>query len=41
VAVVPLFARGGVSAEKKSLKGTRTSGWASNLWNLPFWYKQS
>jgi peptide/nickel transport system substrate-binding protein len=40
VAVVPLVARGGVSAAKNNLKGTQVSGWASNLWALPFWYRE-
>jgi peptide/nickel transport system substrate-binding protein len=40
IAVVPLVARGGVQAQKKTLKGTNLSGWSSNLWNLPYWYRE-
>ena len=40
VAVVPIVARGGVAAHKNNLKGTNISGWASNLWYLPYWYRQ-
>jgi peptide/nickel transport system substrate-binding protein len=40
VAVVPLVARGNVQAVKKTLKGTNLSGWASNLWYLPYWYRE-
>ncbi|MGH2586494.1 MAG: peptide ABC transporter substrate-binding protein [Dehalococcoidia bacterium] len=39
VAMVPLVARGGVSATKNNLKGVQLSGWASNLWALPFWHR--
>lgn len=40
VAVVPLVARGGVSAQKKNLKGTNLSGWASDLWQLAYWRRE-
>jgi peptide/nickel transport system substrate-binding protein len=37
IAVVPIVARGGVAAIKNDLKDTNISGWASNLWYLPYW----
>jgi len=40
VAVVPLVGRGGVAAAKKNLKDTNLSGWASNLWWLPYWHRE-
>jgi peptide/nickel transport system substrate-binding protein len=40
VAVVPIVARGGVSAQKRNLKGTENSGWTSDLWRLSHWYRE-
>lgn len=40
VAVVPLVGRGNVAAAKKNLKDTNLSGWASNLWWLPYWHRE-
>ena len=35
--VIPLVERSDVSAAKKDLRDIQLSGWASNLWALPFW----
>ena len=40
VAVIPLVGRGNVAAAKKNLKDTNLSGWASNLWWLPYWHRE-
>jgi peptide/nickel transport system substrate-binding protein len=39
VIVIPVLWRNGVSAVTKRLQGMDLSGWDSNLWHLPYWYK--
>lgn len=38
--VIPVLWRMVVSAVSSRLKGTDVSGWDSNLWRLPFWYRE-
>jgi peptide/nickel transport system substrate-binding protein len=39
VIVIPVLWRNGVSAVTKELQGMDLTGWDSNLWHLPYWYK--
>jgi peptide/nickel transport system substrate-binding protein len=38
--VIPVLWRMVVSAISNRLKGTDVSGWDSNFWRLPFWYRE-
>ena len=38
--VIPVLWRMVVSAISNRLKGTDVSGWDSNLWRVPFWYRE-
>ena len=38
--LVPLVARSDVFVMNSHLKGTQPSGWASELWALPFWWRE-
>jgi len=40
VVVIPVLWRMVVSAVSNRLKGTDVSGWDSNFWRLPFWYRE-
>ena len=40
VAMIPLVARPNVNAAKKNIKDANLSGWASALWNLPYWHRE-
>jgi ABC-type transport system substrate-binding protein len=37
--VIPVNWRNGVAAASSKLRGMDLTGWDSNLWRLPYWYK--
>jgi peptide/nickel transport system substrate-binding protein len=41
VAVIPVLWRNGVSGSVTALQGMDLTGWDSNFWRLPYWYKQA
>ncbi|HEV8674378.1 MAG TPA: peptide ABC transporter substrate-binding protein [Methylomirabilota bacterium] len=41
VVVVPIIWRNNVSAGSLKLKGTELSGWDSDFWRLPYWYREA
>jgi peptide/nickel transport system substrate-binding protein len=41
VAVIPVLWRNGVSGAVSALQGMDLTGWDSNLWRLPYWYRQA
>jgi peptide/nickel transport system substrate-binding protein len=41
VAVIPVLWRNGVSGAVTALQGMDLTGWDSNFWRLPYWYKQA
>jgi peptide/nickel transport system substrate-binding protein len=41
VAVIPVLWRNGVSGAVTTLQGMDLTGWDSNFWRLPYWYKQA
>ena len=40
VVMIPLIWRNVVAGASNRLKGTDVSGWDSNLWHLPYWYRE-
>jgi peptide/nickel transport system substrate-binding protein len=38
--VIPVVWRMVISAVSNKLKGTDITGWDSNFWNLPSWYRE-
>jgi hypothetical protein len=41
VVVIPVLWRNGVSGSGTALQGMDLTGWDSNFWRLPYWYKQA
>ena len=41
VAVIPVLWRNGVSGAVTALQGMDLTGWDSNFWRLPYWYRQA
>jgi peptide/nickel transport system substrate-binding protein len=41
VVVIPVLWRNGVSGAVTALQGMDLTGWDSNFWRLPYWYKQA
>jgi peptide/nickel transport system substrate-binding protein len=41
VVVIPVLWRSVISAVSHKLKGTEISGWDSNFWHLPYWYREA
>ena len=41
VVMIPIIWRNVVAGASNKLKGTDISGWDSNLWHLPYWYRES
>ena len=41
VVMIPLIWRNVVAGASNRLKGTDISGWDSNLWHLPYWYREA
>jgi peptide/nickel transport system substrate-binding protein len=40
VVMIPIIWRNVVGGASNKLKGTEISGWDSNLWHLPYWYRE-
>ncbi len=39
--VIPVLWRNGVSVAGSKLRGLELSGWDSNFWRLPHWYREA